>query len=118
MGKYEEDLTKSWPSRYEWLNAAFGVKVKGEPFEQDMSLAIECRNAIVHGAGSLTKKQQNKFGAFVQLRRRLDAVLDIQVNGTRLVFSADSSARALKVGRSFIYGFDAVLTDLDVCVEC
>ncbi|CAM5666320.1 hypothetical protein SVIOM342S_06186 [Streptomyces violaceorubidus] len=99
-------MSKSWPLRYEWLSDAFDVKVKGQRFERDFDVAVECRNAIVHGSGNVTKRQRSKFVQFTELRRRLQDVLDVTVHGTQLALSENSARRSLLVCRDYVHGFD------------
>lgn len=110
LAKFGDEIGKSWVARFEWLATAFDVKTKGETFHQNVAVAIECRNAIVHGSGKLTKRQQGAFHAFIQLRRNLDSLLNVKVHGTRLVFSEDSARRTLMISREFIFGFDRAVT--------
>jgi hypothetical protein len=109
LGKYGEDMTKNWPARYEWLADGFGLKIKGQDFVRDFDVAIDCRNAIVHGSGQITKKQRSNFNRFTDLRRRLRDVLSVDVYGIQLVFSGSSAKKSLSVSSAFIYGFDRAL---------
>lgn len=109
LGKLGEDMSNSWPARFDWLGDGFGVRVKGEKFAQDFDAVIECRNGIIHGSGNLTKRQRSNFAKFTELRRRLFTVLDVTTHGTRLVLSDNSARRSLEVSRDFVYGFDRAL---------
>jgi hypothetical protein len=109
LEKHGEDMSRSWPARHEWLADAFDVRIKGEKFEQEMSVAIDCRNAIVHGAGNFTRRQYSKFTSFVQLRQKLHSVLAVHVHGTALILTEESARRALDVGRRFVFGFNSAL---------
>lgn len=104
-----EGMNKSWHARFQWLADGFGVNVKGGKVAQDLNVVIECRNAIVHGSGRLTKRQQSPFVKFTDLRRRLASVLEVEVHGTRLVLSNSSAHRVLAVSRDFVGGFDQEL---------
>lgn len=106
LSRYGEDMSRTWDARYEWLSDGFGIRVKGDKFQQDFHVAVECRNAIVHGSGHLTKRQRNSFGKFIQLRKQLESVLSVSVHGTEIVFSADSVRYSLNVATAFVHGFD------------
>ncbi|MFD7184966.1 hypothetical protein ACFV90_33850 [Streptomyces sp. NPDC059904] len=106
ISRYAEDMSRTWDTRYEWLADGFGIRMKGEKFQQDFHGMVECRNAIVHGSGHLTKRQRNGFAKFVQLRKQLESVLNVRVHGTEIVFSTDSAQDSLRVASSFVRGFD------------
>ncbi|WP_329127327.1 hypothetical protein [Streptomyces sp. NBC_01465] len=116
LSRYGEDMSRSWDARYEWLSDGFGVKVKGAKFQQDFHAVIECRNAIVHGSGNLTKRQRSSFGKFIQLRKQMESVLNVRVHGTEVSFSVDSARNALRVASAFVQCFDSAVhgvTNLD-----
>ncbi|MEU3576351.1 hypothetical protein AB0H24_08030 [Streptomyces globisporus] len=112
LTKLGDDMNRSWPARYEWLSGGFGFNIRGQTFEQNFDVVIECRNAIVHGSGSLTSRQQSNFARFTELRRRLASVLKVDVHGVNLALSAESAKRSITVSRDFIYGFDLSVGDL------
>ncbi|MFD8343556.1 hypothetical protein ACFV2C_14930 [[Kitasatospora] papulosa] len=117
LAKLGDEISRSWPARYEWLAAGFEVKVKGEKFEQDFDVAIECRNAIVHGSGQLTKRQQSNFPRFTDLRRRMESVIGVRVFGLELAPSEESAQKCLAISRNFVYGFDHAVSgkvDFDI----
>ncbi|MFI6962168.1 hypothetical protein [Streptomyces sp. NPDC050255] len=109
LARYSDDMTRTWDARYEWLSEGFGVKVKGKKFQQDFNVAVECRNAIVHGSGHLTKRQQSNLVKFVELRKQLQSILKIAAHGTEMIFSADSARNAVTVTSEFVHGFDEIL---------
>ncbi|GAA3267379.1 hypothetical protein [Streptomyces labedae] len=109
LAKLGDDMSSTWPARFDWLGEGFDVKIKGEKFAQDFDAVIECRNGIIHGSGNLTKRQRSNFVRFTELRRRLLSVLDVTTHGTKLILSDDSARRALAVSRDFAYGFDRAL---------
>lgn len=113
LASVSDEMSRSWPSRYEWLNSGFGIKLKGGKVEQDFDAAIECRNAIVHGSGKLTKRQQSNFSKLIQLRRRLESVLDVGVYGVDLVVSAKSAKKALFVSQNYVFAFDREVLDCE-----
>ncbi|MEU4686799.1 hypothetical protein [Streptomyces xinghaiensis] len=109
LSRYSDDMSRSWDARYDWLADGFGVTIKGDKFQQDFHTLVEIRNAIVHGSGELTKRQQAGLAKFVQLRKRMESVVNVRVYGTRIVFATDSVARSLNVASDFVRGFDQSL---------
>lgn len=116
LSRYREDMSRTWDARYDWLSDGFGINIKGKPFQQNFHAIVECRNAIVHGSGNLTKRQQGTLGKFIQLRKQLESVLKVNIYGTAINFSVDSAQRSLRVASEFVYGFDSEVhnvTNLD-----
>ncbi|MDX3133914.1 hypothetical protein PV367_29960 [Streptomyces europaeiscabiei] len=111
LSRYAEDMSRTWDARYQWLADGFGVKVGIEKIRQDFQVLVECRNAIVHGSGHLTRRQQSGLGKFIQLRKQLKSVLDVGVHGTVIVFSRDSAQFSLRVASSFVHGFDRTVLE-------
>ncbi|MFE2812684.1 hypothetical protein ACFXGG_19905 [Streptomyces nigra] len=111
LSRYAEEMSRTWDARYEWLADGFGVKMRGEKIQQDFQVLVECRNAIVHGSGHLTRRQRSGLGKFIQLRKQLKSVLDVGVHGTAIVFSRDSAQVSLRVAASFVHGFDRTVLE-------
>lgn len=110
LAKLGDEMSRSWPARHEWLTAGFEVSIKGEKFAQEFDIAIECRNAIVHGSGKLTKRQQSNFPKFTALRRQMESVLGVKVHGLDLSLSKESAKKCLTISRNFVCGFDRTLS--------
>ncbi|MFH8756241.1 hypothetical protein [Streptomyces atroolivaceus] len=106
LSRYAEEMSRTWDARYEWLADGFGIKIKGEKFQQEFQALVECRNAVVHGSGHLTRRQRSNFGKFIQLRKQLESVLGVRVHGTEIVFSTNSAQNALRVASDFVHAFD------------
>jgi hypothetical protein len=111
LSRYAEEMSRTWDARYEWLADGFEVKMRGEKAQQDFQVLVECRNAIVHGSGHLTRRQRSSLGKFIQLRKQLKSVLDIDVHGTAIVFSRNSARVSLRVASSFVQGFDRTVLE-------
>lgn len=110
LENFGEDITRSWPARYKWLAMAFGVDIRGQKFQQEFDTAVECRNAIIHGSGQLTRRQFSSFGKFIGLRRQLLSTIKVPVHGINLVISHDSARSSLTVSRNFVIGFDQAVS--------
>ncbi|MEW1911535.1 hypothetical protein AB0442_24330 [Kitasatospora sp. NPDC085895] len=107
-----DDIHRTWASRLDWLGEGFGVSIKGEAFAQDLLVVVDCRNAIVHGSGYLTKQQTNNFTKALALRKRMKSVLDIDTHSTRLVLGELSVERCIRICRRFVVEFDRLVSSL------
>ncbi|MFD9692543.1 hypothetical protein ACFWXO_43060 [Kitasatospora sp. NPDC059088] len=109
LAELGDGIDKTWPSRLDWLSRGFGISIKGETYVQELLLVVDCRNAIVHASGSMTKQQMSPFGKALDLRKRLKTVLEIDVHATRLVIGEKSVEKSVAACRRFIEGFDKEL---------
>ena len=102
----DSGFVDNWPSRMKWLKNGFGLTIVGNRPYQDLRLVIELRNAMVHGDGQLTEKQ---VGQIRTLRSDLAKGLSVSCQGRILQPSASTAENTLRVIRSFVADFDAVV---------
>lgn len=108
LSSLEKEIFDTWPGRLSWLSRGFSVQIQGTAEYQRFSHLIEVRNAIVHGEGQLTEKQQKKdLKALLSLRKDLSIELDIECRGVHLSFGAHTRDRVFDIAISFLRRFDS-----------
>ncbi|WP_157129299.1 hypothetical protein [Nocardia amamiensis] len=109
LTKLERDIFDSWPGRIGWLSRGFSVQIQGTATYQRFTYLVEVRNAIIHGDGQFTDKQQKNFNALIELKKTLSKELDIECRGIRLSFGPNSQDLAFGIAVSFLAYFDSVV---------
>jgi hypothetical protein len=100
--RYEERHTDTWEQRFASWDGLHDVRVKDFPGYSPLWGYIEARNAIVHGLGSLTRKQLKSETRVVG---RLKTAR-INTVGDRLVLTADHATDCASVVRDLIQWLD------------
>jgi hypothetical protein len=96
----------SWKSRYGWLHRAFGVRVAGSKERQEFDCLVELRNALAHGGGGLSSRQQSNLVSMVGLEAQLEATLHVQAHGGQLRLTSESAVVAVLICRRFVLCLD------------
>jgi hypothetical protein len=105
----EEDFVRTWRSRATWLDKGFDVQFAGTAEYQNLQVAVDLRNAIVHGDEQLTDLQTKNLNKVMALRKKLWSVLDVDCQGIRFRYAATSQDRILEVMAAFVVRFDQVV---------
>jgi len=100
--RYEERYTDSWEQRFASFEGLHKIVVHTFPRYSPLMAYIEARNAIVHGLGSLTRKQLKKPGRIVGKLR----TARINMSGNRLLLTADDAVQCALVIRELIEWLD------------
>lgn len=104
-----DSMHGSWPSRFDWLSRGFGLSISGEKEVQDFTCCVELRNLIVHGNGHLTRMQTKHFGKSIDLRRKLERVMNVTFQGNSVFVDERSSSAGILVARSFVGRVDRII---------
>ena len=106
VGKTTKLFRSTWEDRNYWLKNGFEIALAGSRPGQDFRVLVELRNALAHGAGSLTERQCTNLKAFVELRKNLMRVLDVDVQGRAIILGDASVSRATEVAVLYILAFE------------
>lgn len=101
-----DGLHNSWKNRYGWLQRAFGITVAGSKERQEFDCLVELRNALAHGGGGLSPRQQSNLASMVSLEAQLEATLHVQARGGRLRLTPESAVVAVLICRRFVLCLD------------
>ena len=107
-----DDFTRTWPLRLEWLRKGFGIVIAGDPPFQAFDVAVEWRNAIIHGDGQLTDLQTRRLSKLLVLRKRMWDILRVQKPVPALAGAPPlilSLALCNDVARSMVAAFDELV---------
>lgn len=85
LNQQRVEIFRSWDSRLSWLNKGFGIALQSLAATQQMRIANEVRNALVHGNAHLTDLQTQDLSKMIALKRDLLRVLDVHCVGRRVV---------------------------------
>ena len=107
----QPEMSNNWPSRHEWLKVAIGSTVLDDKVGMTWNLIIELRNAIVHGGGSLTRRQQQGgVKSSVALEKELLRHLGVEVVRGRLLMPTDLVERVVRAARAYVIRVDEDIT--------
>lgn len=103
----EDRIFQSWEERHSWLAKGFGIKLAGSRHAQDLQTLVDLRNALVHGAGTLTDRQSRDLGKLVHLETSLRRTLDVHVERGRVHLTESTGHMAVSIARAYILALDA-----------
>ena len=105
-GELRTQMHQSWPSRKTWLKQAFAISFAGTAEDNQFSLLVELRNALVHGAGRITDLQSKALPSRLSLEKALISTFKINIVDGAVRATPESSATVLRVARSYLIRLD------------
>lgn len=95
-------IETSWERQVQGWSKYASVSIKADPSYTSLSPYIEVRNAVMHGLGSLTRRQQRRAATLVPELARAG----ISVDGTRVELSRDDVLACRDATVAFIEWLD------------
>lgn len=111
MATLDGQFDSNWSYRKEWLAKGFGITVAGGRSYQQLLTLIEYRNALAHAGGRLTSRQVGTVAKVADLRRQLDASLDVECVGLSLFAGQQTQELSIQVAVVFIVDLDIEVTE-------
>lgn len=102
LGDVRESIHSSWPSKFEWMRKGFGLSLQGMRGVQDFNCCVDLRNLIIHGNGRLTRMQTKQFDKSIELRKSLERVMNVTMQGNRVIVDFASAQAGIRIARSFV----------------
>src|SRR5262249_37712817 len=99
---YVDGQTDTWPRRFAAWKTLHSIVFDDFPRYHPLRGYIEARNAVVHGLGTLTRKQLKKPDT---AQGRLRAA-QISLTGTRVMLTVDNATACAQVVRDLIEWLD------------
>jgi len=107
LAEVEDDMTRNWPNRNQWLAKGFEIVIAGQSAWQQFDTVVEARNTVVHGDGFLSDQQLRRtLHQINELRARYRKELDIGLVAGRLDFGTSSTGLAHNAARKYVAFLD------------
>ncbi|WP_147339641.1 hypothetical protein [Actinomadura spongiicola] len=102
------DIDRSWKNRFSWLKRGFGIELSGDRQTQKFLTVVDARNAVVHGAGSLTGQQTRDIRKMIQIRKQIGDILEVEFIGNQLKAGGHTRDIAIAICCEFVVHLDMV----------
>lgn len=98
-----------WSARFKILTNGFGLDLKPQVAVQEFQLLVEVRNSLVHGNMELTRRQIQNLDKGLSLRRDMERVLDVAIQGRKLDLRNLQLSTLLSIFRGFVIALGCAL---------